>query len=89
MGYYRKKPVIVEALQWKGDNEEEMEKFAFGCFLTVELEDRQDDPDLTAELFVGANTRWLPLHTGEWVIKDELGFYPCKPDIFEKTYEPA
>lgn len=27
--------------------------------------------------------------TGEWVIKDEKGLYPCKPDIFEKTYEPV
>lgn len=89
MGYYRKKPVVVEALQWKGDNEEEMGKFASGYFLTVEPEDRQDDPDQTAEVFVGANGRWLPILTGEWVIKDEKGFYPCAPDIFEKTYEPV
>lgn len=87
MPQYRKKPVVVEALQWKGDNEEEMEKFAFGCFLTVDLEDRCDDPDATAELFVAANSTWLPIHTGDWVIKDQLGSYPCKPDIFEQTYE--
>lgn len=37
-----------------------------------------------------AHRRWLPLAPGDWVIKGVNGeFYPCKPDIFESTYEPV
>lgn len=37
-----------------------------------------------------AHNSWLPLAVGDWVIKGVQGeFYPCKPDIFEATYEPA
>jgi hypothetical protein len=43
------------------------------------------------ELWDGlAHQKWLPLAPGDWVIKGVSGeFYPCKPDIFEATYEPA
>lgn len=37
-----------------------------------------------------AHDAWLPLELGDWVIKGVNGeFYPCKPDIFEATYEPV
>lgn len=37
-----------------------------------------------------AHKEWLPLSLGDWVIKGVNGeFYPCKPDIFAKTYLPA
>ncbi len=36
----------------------------------------------------GARGDWLPLAVGDWVIRDVHGeFYPCKPDIFEATYD--
>lgn len=61
---FRKKPVVIEAIQWTGDNAIDVYRFTHG-----------------SEGIMTANV-------GDWIIRDvndEL--YPCKPDIFEKTYE--
>ena len=78
---YRKKPVMVEAVQWTGENHAEMCEFI--------------DP----EVFEIKPKEGLIIHTlegdhhaspGDYIIKGVNGeFYPCKPDIFAKTYEPA
>lgn len=53
------------------------------------------DPDwgkeVTAALWVQANTTYLPLTTGEWVMHDQFGFYPCKDggDGAPMNYEPV
>ena len=76
---YRKKPVVVEAVQWTGENHAEMCEFI--------------DP----EVFEIIPRIGLVIHTlegdhhaspGDYIIKGVNGeFYPCKPDIFAKTYE--
>lgn len=76
---YRKKPVTVEAVQWTGENRAEMCEFI--------------DP----EVFEIIPRVGLVIHTlegdhhaspGDYIIKGVNGeFYPCKPDIFAKTYE--
>lgn len=78
---YKKKPVVVEAVQWTGENHAEMCEFI--------------DP----EVFEIKPKEGLIIHTlegdhhaspGDYIIKGVNGeFYPCKPDIFAKTYEPA
>ena len=78
---YRKKPVVVEAIQWTGENHAEMCEFI--------------DP----EVFEIKPKEGLIIHTlegdhhaspGDYIIKGVNGeFYPCKPDIFAKTYESA
>ena len=78
---YRKKPVVVEAVQWTGENHAEMCEFI--------------DP----EVFEIIPHVGLVIHTlegdhhaspGDYIIKGVNGeFYPCKPDVFEKTYEHA
>ena len=78
---YRKKPVVVEAVQWTGENHAEMCEFI--------------DP----EVFEIKPKEGLIIHTlegdhhaspGDYIIKGVYGeFYPCKPDIFANTYEPA
>ena len=76
---YRKKPVVIEAVQWTGENHAEMCEFI--------------DP----EVFEIIPRVGLVIHTlegdhhaspGDYIIKGVNGeFYPCKPDIFAKTYE--
>lgn len=78
---YRKKPVVVEAVQWTGENHAEMCEFI--------------DP----EVFEIIPRIGLVIHTlegdhhaspGDYIIKGVNGeFYPCKPDIFAKTYESS
>ena len=81
---YRKKPVVVEAVQWTGDNLAEMEAFvspeAWGGTWWSEAQ------TLRIKTLEGEHRALL----GDFIIRGVKGeFYPCKPDIFEKTYEPA
>jgi hypothetical protein len=87
MRLYRKKPVIVEAMQWTGDNnaavlewcgthrDDGEEKLVF-----VPLAYPQPI------LWVAANRAYIPIECGDWIIRDMLGFYPCKPQVFDATY---
>ena len=74
---FRKKPVVIDAVQYTGDNSTEIIRF-MGC---------PDDAEAFDETI---NTLEGELHMspGDWIIKGVKGeFYPCKPDIFEQTYE--
>jgi len=83
---YRKKPVVIQAVQWLGRNYEEMDEFLGGQFGYQERFDGSDKADVVIATMEGT-MRGEP---GDWIIKGVKGeFYPCKPDIFEATYEPA
>lgn len=80
MKKYRKKPVVVEAVKWMGHNEEEVTEFmSVGQRLfTIK------PPKVMIWTLEGIMTASL----GDYIIKGVHGeFYPCKPDIFHKTYE--
>lgn len=76
---YRKKPVIIEALQWTGTNQTELFDF---CGPRSDLRFLHGCVNIpTLEGIMTANP-------GDYIIKGVAGeFYPCKPDIFEETYE--
>lgn len=88
---YRKKPVVVEALQWTGINLSEMREFCPVADITIH--------DAAWQAGVGAPIAVLKIHTlegvmeatrGDFIIRGVNGeYYPCKPDIFEQTYELA
>ena len=79
---YRKKPVVIEATQYQGT-----EKSA--------NEIKKDCPNAN---YLGSEGHYFLIiptlegdmraEEGDWIIKGVKGeFYPCKPDIFEATYE--
>ena len=77
---YRKKPVVVEAVQWDGSNCEEV--FAF---LGLDHEPHDEEID---EIVIDTLEGQMSAGIGWWVIKGVAGeFYPCKPDIFAATYD--
>lgn len=79
MAKYRKKPVVIDAVQWTGGN-------AVPLLDWIGDSGRQLGPSLLIETLEGVHEASL----GDWIIKGVKGeFYPCKPDIFEATYEPA
>ena len=92
---FRKKPVEIEAVQWTGDNEDEVADF-MGVSLTA-LHTSVDailrtDGDYRENTHIQINTPegTMTADCGDWIIKGvKGGFYPCKPDIFEETYEVA
>ena len=92
---FRKRPVVIDAVQWAGDN----------LFDVIEFTDGK--PDINGNF---AGMMWeqycqlverdgLKIFTlegemnasiGDWIIRGVKGeFYPCKPDIFAATYEAA
>ena len=83
MPFYVKKPVVVEAIQWTGNNTQEIDVFTESQFLEVERNGVRMLAIFTLEGTMEARI-------DDWIIKGVNGeFYPCKPDIFDKTYEPA
>lgn len=82
---YRKKPVIIEAIQFEDNSDRiiEIHEFMGGDTIRVNYEDK-NNPYLKIETFEGI----MKASVGDYIIKGVNGeFYPCKPDIFEKTYE--
>ena len=78
MEKYRKKPVVIEAMQWNGRNQREIETWAEKIFA----------PDLSDKLAVFTLEGKFYASIGDFIIKGVKGeFHPCKPDIFEATYE--
>lgn len=86
---YRKKPVEVEAVQFTGDNWNEVAALTGGReFAEVHPEDWRDDPDIVAEVYDKLHSTWVGVKVGQWIIRGVQGeFYPCDPDVFEATYE--
>lgn len=75
---YRKKPVVIEALQYIGDNADEIIEFTKG------LAHVGVGKSLIIPTLEGDHVASI----GDYIIKGVKGeFYPCKSDIFEQTYE--
>lgn len=82
---YRKKPVEIEAHQVRGTaNGELVRQIAQWCGGTPG--GTFDDPHILIPTLEGT----MRAKAGDYVIRGVQGeFYPCKPDIFEATYDPA
>lgn len=77
---YRKKPVTIQAVQLTPLNIEEVEAFVSG--------DLGMNPAGTGGLVIATLEGAMHASIGDYIIKGVEGeFYPCKPAIFEKTYE--
>lgn len=78
---YRKKPVVIEAVQWTGENHAEMCEFIDPEVLEIKPKEGVVIRTLEGEHHASP---------GDYIIKGVNGeFYPCKPGIFVKTYESA
>lgn len=88
MGKFRKKPVVIEAIQYNGKNDFEINQWTNGVSITSPVLEPTDDDPIGAYLQIKTLEGIMIAAIGDWIIKGVNGeFYPCKPDIFEKTYE--
>lgn len=75
---YRKKPVVVEAVQWNGNNHKEVIDFAENKIWF----------DALGNIWIATLEGDMVAKKGDYIIKGVQGeYYPCEPDIFEETYE--
>jgi hypothetical protein len=82
---YRKKPIVIEARQLGRDYDEDCD-IADWCGGRAVGEDEGDTALVVIETLEGV----MVGNVGDWIIRGVQGeFYPCKPDIFEETYEVA
>jgi hypothetical protein len=102
MPEFRKRPVVIEARRWVGDNFDDL-----WCWMGGAIDDDLPEADEARYLntldsmvhFDDEDAKTLTISTledshtanlGDWIIRGVKGeFYPCKPDIFEMTYEPT
>lgn len=98
---FRKKPVVIEAVRWDGTNVLEVYSFMHGAPTITHgiVSDKWDDFESihrdkdwhikTLEDGPKGEAKHVA-SVGDWIIKGVQGeFYPCKPDIFDATYEPV
>ena len=75
---YRKKPVVIDAVLWTGDNIGEILRFL----------GKSGELFIPDQLYIETPEGRMKASAGDYIIKGVSGeFYPCEPDIFLKTYE--
>jgi len=83
---YRKKPVVIEAVQFDG-SPKSFEDVGIFCGESALYAVVEHEPTIAIMTLEGISYN---LSDGDWIIKGVKGeFYPCKPDIFQATYEEA
>lgn len=87
MAKFRKKPVIIEAWQFEAPTFMAQPHWLSNAMLAGTIYYQGGEkPYYTIETLEG-KMRAVP---GDWIIRGVKGeIYPCKPDIFAATYEPA
>lgn len=93
MAKFRKIPVVIDAIQWTGNNLEEMLEFTgkhpkfdqwFESF--EQYAEHVASENYTFKIFTLEGT--MTASRGDWIIRGVKGeHYPCKPEIFASTYE--
>jgi hypothetical protein len=92
---FRKKPLVIEAVRYNGDNDDEVIEFTNRtAILRSTIPFSPEDPKRDRGYVFSIETKegTMNCHPGDYMIKEpfptgDRDFYPCKPDIFEATYE--
>jgi hypothetical protein len=88
MALFRKKPVVIEAFQWTG-GPDQTEDPEWACKALQDGTMRFENEGTSGvTLMINTLEGIHRANQGDYIIKGVKGeFYPCKPDIFEMTYE--
>jgi hypothetical protein len=79
---YRKKPVVINAFEYEGQTR-------FPDWIHEAMEKEEVTADISG-LYIETLEGVMKASRGDYVIQGVNGeIYPCKPDIFLKTYEPC
>ena len=85
---FRKKPVVIDAVQWTGHASSTIAIDLFMGTFPKKSEITGSRATNDAKLLIPTLEGVMEASENDWIIKGVNGeFYPCKPDIFEKTYD--
>ena len=87
MPKFRKRPVVIDAVQWIPNSKPgDMPQWFWDFFGLHPQHLNEENNSLSIPTLEGV----MVANPGDWIIKGIKGeLYPCKPDIFEMTYEVA
>ena len=81
---FRKKPVVIEAVLWNGVKVSEVTDWISEAFHNDNIMRYGD------KVIIKTLEGNMIANPGDYIIKGVKGeLYPCKPEIFEQTYEPV
>ena len=88
---YVKKPVVIEAVQWTGHNDSEIEDFVGESFVGIGdnlvAYKPKSEQYKSKLMYIETLEGTMTASVNDYIIKGVHGeFYPCKPDIFDETY---
>lgn len=88
MPLFSKKPVVIRAVQFDGQNYNEIqEHIGIAEFFRPTLVPGNRE---VAEVYDDIHRSWIGVRVGDWIIVGIQGeAYPCDPDVFTDTYEPV
>ena len=87
MEKYRKKPVVIDAVQLTMTNHQAISSIIAAAGYNVRHATKPPKRAITG-IVIETLEGDMTADFGDWIIKGVQGeFYPCKPEIFEKTYE--
>lgn len=87
---YRKKPIVIEAFKWTGG--EDQTEDPIWCIDAIKRGDvffeQVSHPDFKVMMRIKTLEGVMEARPGDYIIQGIKGeIYPCKPDIFEASYE--
>jgi hypothetical protein len=88
MAFFRKKPVVIEAVEYAHGKVpiESLPGWYIDAMMSHRIYADENSDDLIIKTLEGE----MHASRGDWIIRGVKGeVYPCKPDIFEATYDPA
>jgi len=84
MAKYRKRPVVIDAMQWDGTNQFALMRWSESFGGSTEWRFSGSN------IYINTLEGDMRADVGDWIIRGVKGeYYPCKPDIFAATYETA
>lgn len=88
MPHFRKKPVVIEAELYTGENNYQIQRWSNGAAIPSPVLEPGPGNPKGSYLQIKTLEGVMIANPGDYIIKGIKGeYYPCKPDIFEATYE--
>lgn len=89
MGKFRKKPIVIDAVQMTAEMRQNLGPFPDWALPHLKAQ-KTEKIHNSERVYIPTLEGVMEVKDGDWIIRGVKGeIYPCKPDIFEATYDPV